>query len=72
MAYFCYNVAMGMCSVLLPPQITGFIEANLPVKGGWLSALTYLFLYWSNSTGLDRYQTLVTYMSVLIAILEMT
>ena len=72
LAYFGYNLAMATCSVLFPPQISCFLEANLPIKGGWLSILTYLMFYRGNSTVLWIYEHIVAWTAIIVAILEVS
>jgi len=43
-AHFGYNCTMALCSLLLPENAMSFVEANLPVKGGWFSMIAFLLL----------------------------
>jgi hypothetical protein len=45
LAYFAYNCVMAVSSAIFPKAVTNFIESHLPLRGGWLSALTYLLFY---------------------------
>ena len=72
MAYFLYNFVMALCTFFFPEQIATFIEAHLPVKGGWFSVVSYLLLYKTDAIILNHYSTLVDYSVILVIVLEMT
>lgn len=49
-----------------------FIEAHLPVKGGWFSIVSYILLYKTDAFVLSYYSVLIEYGVILVTILETT
>jgi len=49
-----------------------FIEAHLPVKGGWFSIVSYILLYKTDAFILSYYSVLIEYGVILVTILETT
>lgn len=72
MAYFLYNVVMAFATFLFPAQIATFIEAHLPVKGGWFSVVSYILLYKTDAVILNYYSVVVDYSVILVTVLETT
>ena len=72
MAYFLYNVVMAGCTFFFPQQIATFIEAHLPVKGGWFSIVSYVLLYKTDALILSYYSQLVDFSVVFVTVLEST
>jgi phosphatidylserine synthase len=71
-AYFTFNLVMAACSLVFPVKVTEFVENNLPMKGGWLSIVTYLLFYTVDKSIFEKYEQLVMYTAVLLAVVEVT